>query len=170
MRCSKHSLEGMVGTAAAVMHRDPWAATLWLRHAHAALPMLCLCRSAGGHKKSQMRRTRLPYVCSLWLPGRSPGALCHTQARRDGRQCLQLCGSCSWMMRCDKVKPAPSAARTAARPWWVLQENIKLRRCEEDGCHITASFGYPGGQRMRCATHRLEGMVGTAASCSLQHP
>ena len=56
MRCGTHRLEGMVGTAAAVMHRDPWAATLWLRQAHAASRMLYHCLSAGGRQKPQMRR------------------------------------------------------------------------------------------------------------------
>lgn len=37
-------------------------------------------------------------------------------------------------------------------------------RCEESGCRLFASFGYPGGPRVRCRTHKLETMVRGAAS------
>ena len=33
------------------------------------------------------------------------------------------------------------------------------RRCEEDGCRKSANFGYPGGRRVRCGTHKLAHMV-----------
>ena len=39
------------------------------------------------------------------------------------------------------------------------------RRCEQDGCRKQPSFGYPGGRPVRCATHRLEKMVGTLQAC-----
>ena len=38
------------------------------------------------------------------------------------------------------------------------------RRCEEDGCRKHPNFGFPGGRPVRCVTHRLDGMVGSAAA------
>ena len=38
-------------------------------------------------------------------------------------------------------------------------------RCGEHGCRTLAAFGYPGGPRTRCDTHRLAGMVGMLQSC-----
>ena len=32
-------------------------------------------------------------------------------------------------------------------------------RCEDDGCRKSASFGYPGGRRVRCGTNKLAKMV-----------
>ena len=43
----------------------------------------------------------------------------------------------------------------------LLQENIRNPVCGKDGCHKQASYGYPGGRRVRCAPHRLNNMVGT---------
>ena len=46
------------------------------------------------------------------------------------------------------------------------------RRCEQDGCRKQPSFGYPGGRPVRCATHRLAGMVSLCCSwqCAQQKP
>ena len=46
----------------------------------------------------------------------------------------------------------------------LLQVNLRARKCEEDGCQKAPSFGYPGGPRVRCGTHRLSGMVGSSAA------
>ena len=40
------------------------------------------------------------------------------------------------------------------------QELIGGARCEEVGCLKQSTLGYPGASRVRCAAHRLEGMVG----------
>ena len=44
------------------------------------------------------------------------------------------------------------------------QVDLSNEKCEADGCETFASFGYPGGRRVRCSLHRLTDMVRNAAS------
>ena len=46
----------------------------------------------------------------------------------------------------------------------LLQVNVQARKCEKGDCQKVAAFGYPGGPRVRCGTHRLSGMVGNPAA------
>ena len=107
-----------------------------------------------------MRRRWLPDTRKFRLPGRPACAVWHAQARRHGEQ---MCGcalhdaNVSHRLRLHTVRRSNVSVG--------LQEDIVSRKCEQDGCRKFATFGYPGGSRLRCRVHRLEGMVGMLQPC-----